>query len=111
MYLNATRRVLARALATSSTSGARSMSSKVGFIGLGNMGGHMAHNLMKAGHEVVVFDVAQPAIDKAISQGATSASTPRELAAAGCDTIVTMLPSNPLPTERWTPECATGQEA
>ena len=71
------------------------MSSKVGFIGLGNMGGHMAHNLMKAGHEVVVFDVAQPAIDKAISQGATSASTPRELAAAGCDTIVTMLPSNP----------------
>ena len=59
------------------------------------MGGHMAHNLLKAKHEVVVFDVAQSAVDKAVAQGASSAATPRELAAEGCDTIVTMLPSNP----------------
>ena len=94
MYFNASRRTLTRALATA-TSSTRSMSSKVGFIGLGNMGGHMAHNLLKAKHEVVVFDVAQSAVDKAVAQGASSAATPRELAAEGCDTIVTMLPSNP----------------
>ena len=90
MYFNASRRTLTRALATA-TSSTRSMSSKVGFIGLGNMGGHMAHNLLKAKHEVVVFDVAQSAVDKAVAQGASSAATPRELAAEGCDTIVTML--------------------
>jgi len=36
---------------------------KIAFIGLGNMGGPMAHNLHKAGHEVRAFDLSQPARD------------------------------------------------
>ena len=38
---------------------------KIAFIGLGNMGGPMAHNLHKAGHEVRAFDLSQPARDGA----------------------------------------------
>ena len=71
--------------------------SKVGFIGLGNMGGHMASNLLNAGKEVVLFDVVADPINKLISahpSSASAATTPRELAES-CDTIVTMLPSNP----------------
>jgi len=74
-----------------------STASKVGFIGLGNMGGHMASNLLAAGKEVVLFDVVADPINKLTSahpSSAFAASTPKELAAA-CDTIVTMLPSNP----------------
>ena len=92
MFLTSTRhcgRALGRRFA-----GMRGLSSKVGFIGLGNMGGHMAANLLKAGHDVVVFDVAQAAIEQATSAGATAAATPREIAEQA-DVIVTMLPSNP----------------
>ena len=67
---------------------------KVGFIGLGNMGGHMANNLLKAGHDVVVFDVAEAAVKVATDAGATAAATPREIAEQA-STIITMLPSNP----------------
>ncbi len=60
---------------------------KIGFIGLGNMGGPMAANLVKAGHEVVGFDTAPVQID-GISNAASAAE-----AATGADVVITMLPN------------------
>jgi 3-hydroxyisobutyrate dehydrogenase len=60
---------------------------KIGFIGLGNMGGPMAANLAKAGHEVTGFDTANVAID-----GVTMAAT-APAAATGQDVVITMLPN------------------
>ncbi len=60
---------------------------KIGFIGLGNMGGPMAANLAKAGHEVTGYDTAQVAID-----GVTIAGSAAE-AAKGRDVVITMLPN------------------
>ena len=48
---------------------------KIGFIGLGNMGGHMAHNLIKAGHDLKAFDLFAAAVELAVSRGATAAAT------------------------------------
>ena len=65
---------------------------RVAFIGLGNMGGGMAANLAKAGHEVRAFDLSQAALDRAASHGCTIAAS----AAAACkdaDVVVTMLPA------------------
>jgi len=42
----------------------------IGFIGLGNMGGPMAANLVKAGHTVTVFDLNQSVVNQLASQGA-----------------------------------------
>ena len=60
---------------------------KIGFIGLGNMGGPMAANLAKAGHEVTGFDMADVAIE-----GVTMADT-GAAAATGADVVITMLPN------------------
>ena len=60
---------------------------KIGFIGLGNMGAHMARNLVAAGHQVTGFDVAGVTVD-----GANSAATAAD-AAAGKDVVITMLPN------------------
>ena len=60
---------------------------KIGFIGLGNMGGPMAANLAKAGHEVTGFDMAKVAI-----QGVTLADSATE-AATDADVVITMLPN------------------
>ncbi len=60
---------------------------KIGFIGLGNMGGPMAANLAKAGHEVTGFDMADVAIE-----GVTMAET-GAAAATGADVVITMLPN------------------
>jgi 3-hydroxyisobutyrate dehydrogenase len=65
---------------------------KVAFIGLGNMGGGMAANLVKAGHEVVAFDLAEPAIERAKGNGCSIATSAAE-AVAGVDAVVTMLPA------------------
>jgi len=65
---------------------------KVGFIGLGNMGGGMAANLVKAGHEVRAFDLAEAALAHAVENGCVSMGTARE-AAADVDAVVTMLPA------------------
>jgi 3-hydroxyisobutyrate dehydrogenase len=64
----------------------------IGFIGLGNMGGHMAHNLLEAGHGVRAFDRVQALVDAAAGRGATVAGSVAE-AAAGVDAVVTMLPA------------------
>lgn len=60
---------------------------KIGFIGLGNMGGPMAANLVAAGHAVVGFDVTAP-----MPAGVTAAATAAE-AARGADVVITMLPN------------------
>jgi len=65
---------------------------RVAFIGLGNMGGGMAANLVKAGHEVVAFDLAEPAIERARGNGCEIAASAEE-AVAGVDAVVTMLPA------------------
>ena len=64
----------------------------IGFIGLGNMGGPMAANLVKAGHTVKVFDLFDAAIQKAVSQGGIAASSAVN-AAQEADVVISMLPS------------------
>ena len=74
---------------------------KIGFIGLGNMGNPMARNLIKAGHELVVFDVFADAIKKVASAGATAAATAAE-ATKTAEIVITMLPSSPHVREVYT---------
>jgi len=66
---------------------------KIGFIGLGNMGGPMARNLLKAGHALVVCDVSATAVTKLVELGAQAADTPKAVAAAGVELLITMLPA------------------
>jgi 3-hydroxyisobutyrate dehydrogenase len=65
---------------------------KIAIIGLGNMGGGMAANLVKAGHDVHAFDLAEAALAKAKEHGCTPYSNVRE-AVAGVEAVVTMLPN------------------
>ncbi len=64
---------------------------KVGFIGLGVMGGPMAANILKGGHELTVFDRSPEAVAKLVQAGAKAAATAREVGAAS-EIVVTMLP-------------------
>jgi 3-hydroxyisobutyrate dehydrogenase len=65
---------------------------KIAFIGLGNMGGGMAANLVKAGHQVRAFDLAAEALDRAKGNGCETFTTVRE-AVQGVDAVVSMLPN------------------
>jgi len=65
---------------------------KIAFIGLGNMGGGMAANLVKAGHQVRAFDLAAEALDRAKANGCDTFTTVRE-AVQGVDAVVSMLPN------------------
>ncbi len=65
---------------------------KIAFIGLGNMGGGMAANLVKAGHEVRAFDLSGAAIERAKSNGCEAFLTANE-AAEGVGAVVSMLPN------------------
>jgi 3-hydroxyisobutyrate dehydrogenase len=65
---------------------------KIAFIGLGNMGGPMAANLVKAQHQVVAFDLSAKAVDAAVGKGAHEASSAAE-AVKGAEIVVTMLPA------------------
>jgi 3-hydroxyisobutyrate dehydrogenase len=65
---------------------------KIAFIGLGNMGGGMAANLVKAGYQVRAFDLAAEALDKAKGNGCEVFGTVRE-AVQGVDAVVSMLPN------------------
>ena len=65
---------------------------RIAFIGLGNMGGGMAANLVKAGHQVRAFDLAAAALDKAKGSGCEAFGTVRE-AVQGVDAVVSMLPN------------------
>lgn len=64
----------------------------IGFIGVGNMGGPMARNLVAAGHRVRAFDVVAAALDRAVADGCAGAESAAE-AAAEAELVITMLPA------------------
>ena len=64
----------------------------IGFIGLGNMGGPMALNLVKAGHTLTVFDLSKEAVAKLTQAGATAAAKASDVV-KGAEFVVTMLPA------------------
>lgn len=64
----------------------------IAFIGLGNMGGPMARNLLKAGHDVRGYDLSEAALTEAVAAGIKKAGSPAE-AVKDADVIVTMLPA------------------
>ncbi|HWY64557.1 MAG TPA: NAD(P)-binding domain-containing protein, partial [Rhizomicrobium sp.] len=62
---------------------------KIGFIGLGRMGHHVAANLMKAGHSVTVWNRSQEPVKALVAKGAAAAHTPEE--ALKGDAVFSML--------------------
>ena len=66
----------------------------VGFIGLGTMGAPMAQNLLKGGHRLIVSDTQPAAVARLVALGATTAASPKELAASS-EVVITMLPDAP----------------
>jgi 3-hydroxyisobutyrate dehydrogenase len=73
----------------------------IAFIGLGNMGGPMAANLVKAGNKVVAFDLVEASRNQARSDGAAIADTAPS-AVKGADVVVTMLPAGKHVLSVWT---------
>jgi 2-hydroxy-3-oxopropionate reductase len=67
---------------------------KIGFIGLGIMGKPMVKNLLKAGHEVVVYDIIKENVDKSVADGARVADSTKAVAQE-CEIMITMLPDGP----------------
>jgi 3-hydroxyisobutyrate dehydrogenase len=65
---------------------------RIAFIGLGHMGGGMAPNLAKAGHEVRAFDLVPEAVEKAREGGCLAAASARD-AVKDADVVITMLPA------------------
>src|SRR5881392_4183918 len=65
---------------------------RIAFIGLGHMGGGMAPNLVKAGHDVRAFDLVPEAVEKAVAGGCTAAGSTAG-AVKGADVVITMLPA------------------
>jgi 3-hydroxyisobutyrate dehydrogenase len=65
---------------------------KIAFIGLGNMGGGMAANLVRAGHAVNAFDLSSEALMRAQENGCATFTSVRD-AVAGVDAVVSMLPN------------------
>ncbi|NLA96858.1 MAG: 2-hydroxy-3-oxopropionate reductase [Spirochaetales bacterium] len=67
---------------------------KIGFIGLGIMGKPMAKNLLKAGHEVVCFDVNKDNVENVVAAGASAAASSADVASR-VPLVITMLPNSP----------------
>ena len=67
---------------------------RIGFIGLGIMGKPMVKNLLKAGHEVIAYDILKENVAKAVEMGAAGAKSSRDVAEQ-CSLIITMLPNSP----------------
>jgi 3-hydroxyisobutyrate dehydrogenase-like beta-hydroxyacid dehydrogenase len=65
----------------------------IGFIGLGQMGFHMARRLLEAGHRIIVYDTRREAIDRLTALGAQAAGSPRAIA----DEVETVMASLPTP--------------
>lgn len=65
---------------------------KIAFIGLGNMGGSMAQNLLKAGHQVFGYDLSEIALEHFAQAGGVVCQSPRD-AAQQANVVVTMLPA------------------
>src|SRR6266487_2953874 len=80
------------------------MPEKIGFIGLGIMGKPMAHNLMKAGYELMVSNRSQAPMDELAAEGATTADNPKAVAEQS-NIVITMLPDSP---QVW--EVVTGEK-
>ena len=64
----------------------------IGFIGLGNMGFHMARRLIEAGHRVIVYDTRREPVDKLVALGAEAAASVREVADRA-ETVMASLPT------------------
>jgi 3-hydroxyisobutyrate dehydrogenase len=73
---------------------------KAAFIGLGAMGSRMAANLLKAGHEVTVCDLAPDAVKRLADSGAKTAASARE-AAEGNDFVLTMVRDDEISRKVW----------
>src|SRR5882757_1449718 len=73
----------------------------IAFIGLGNMGGPMAANLVKGGHKVVAFDLVAASRDQAKADGASIADS-SVAAVKGADVVITMLPAGKHVVSVWT---------
>src|ERR1700722_11989017 len=73
----------------------------IAFIGLGNMGGPMAANLVKAGHTVVAFDLVGAAREQAKADGAGIADS-SVTSVKGADVVITMLPAGRHVLSVWT---------
>lgn len=82
------------------------MATTIGFIGLGNMGGPMAANLVKAGYAVTGFDLVPACRDAAQAQGVRIAATAAD-AVAEAEVVVTMLPAGRHVMTVWTALAAT----
>jgi 3-hydroxyisobutyrate dehydrogenase len=67
---------------------------RIGFIGLGNMGGPMCGHLARAGFEVTAYDVNEGALERAVDAGARAATSAVDCA-GGADAVITMLPAPP----------------
>ena len=65
----------------------------IGFLGLGNMGSPMAGNLLKAGHQLSVFDLSSNAVAELTEKGAQGCTTVDALVAAAPDVLISMLPA------------------
>jgi len=66
----------------------------IGFIGLGIMGKPMSKNLIRAGYDLLVYDIVKEAVDEVVNAGAKAAASIAEVA-QNTDVIVTMLPNSP----------------
>ncbi len=73
----------------------------IGFIGLGNMGGPMADNLVKAGHDVKGFDLSADSLARFVSAGGAAADNV-PAAVSGAEVVVTMLPAGKHVTDVYT---------
>ena len=69
------------------------MKRKIGFIGLGAMGNHMAKNLIKAGYDLTVYDLNPEPVKELVSLGAKKTKNCAETAKAG-EVVITMLPAD-----------------
>ena len=69
------------------------MAERIGFVGLGIMGKPMAKNLLKAGYSLTVFDIVGEPMEEVVTDGATGASSNKEVAASS-DRTITMLPDS-----------------
>lgn len=65
---------------------------RIAFFGVGNMGGPMAINLVRAGHQVRVYDLAQPLVEAVVAEGAVAGTSPAETV-ADAELVISMLPS------------------
>jgi 3-hydroxyisobutyrate dehydrogenase len=65
---------------------------RIAFIGLGHMGGGMAPNLAKAGHEVRAFDLVPESVEQAVTKGCSAGSSAAD-AVKDADVVITMLPA------------------